>query len=233
VYERTAAVVHPERSVRAHLSRAATAGASVHTGEPMLDWSPANDAVAVRTRCATYLADHLVLTTGAWQPECLHLRLPLVVERQVVAVYNVPALPRPSPTIACASPEQEQFYGLPEGDAYKVAIHHGGATGTAGTISRTVTDDDLRTLAREVAYRLPGFPIMPAAAYVCLYTNTPDRQFIVGRHPDEPRTVLAAGDSGRGFKFAPFIGEALADLVGDTPREDLAIFSPQRFTLPP
>jgi hypothetical protein len=39
--------------------------------------------------------------------------------------------------------------------------------------------------------------------------------------------------SGRGFKFAPFIGEALADLVEGTPREDLAIFSPQRFTPAP
>jgi sarcosine oxidase len=229
VYEPTAAVLHPERAVRAHLSRAEAAGARVRTGEPMLDWGSATGAVAVRTPRATYLAGHLVLTAGAWQPECLHLNVPLTVERQVVAVYDVPQRPRPSPTIACVSPEQEQFYGLPEGDAYKVAIHHGGAAGTADTISRTVTGDDLRTLARHVAHRLPGFPATPSAAYVCTYTNTPDRQFIVGRHPGEPRAVIAAGDSGRGFKFAPVIGEALADLVEARPREDLAMFSPQRF----
>jgi glycine/D-amino acid oxidase-like deaminating enzyme len=42
---------------------------------------------------------------------------------------------------------------------------------------------------------------------------SPDEHFIVDRHPDHERVVFAAGLSGHGFKFAPALGEALADLA--------------------
>ena len=47
----------------------------------------------------------------------------------------------------------------------------------------------------------------------CLYTVTPDENFIVDRHPEFNNVVFAAGFSGHGFKFAPLIAMALADLV--------------------
>ena len=48
---------------------------------------------------------------------------------------------------------------------------------------------------------------------VCLYTMSPDEHFIVDRHPEHDRVVFAAGLSGHGFKFAPVLGAALADLA--------------------
>ena len=62
---------------------------------------------------------------------------------------------------------------------------------------------------------------MPAAAgptadtRVCLYTMSPDGHFVVDRHPTRPQVVVATGFSGHGFKFAPVIGDALADLALD------------------
>jgi glycine/D-amino acid oxidase-like deaminating enzyme len=62
---------------------------------------------------------------------------------------------------------------------------------------------------------------MPAAngplihAEVCLYTNTPDETFIIDRHPVAAGVAFASACSGHGFKFAPVIGEILADLVLD------------------
>ena len=47
----------------------------------------------------------------------------------------------------------------------------------------------------------------------CLYTMTPDEDFIVDRHPQYSQVVFATGFSGHGFKFAPLIAEALADLA--------------------
>jgi glycine/D-amino acid oxidase-like deaminating enzyme len=47
----------------------------------------------------------------------------------------------------------------------------------------------------------------------CLYTMTPDDDFIVDRHPEFANVVFAAGFSGHGFKFAPLIAVALADLL--------------------
>jgi sarcosine oxidase len=73
----------------------------------------------------------------------------------------------------------------------------------------------------ELAARyLPGLAgPMPAALErvrgikTCLYTMTPDMAFIVDRHPEHPNVWFAAGFSGHGFKFAPAIGAALADLA--------------------
>ena len=50
-------------------------------------------------------------------------------------------------------------------------------------------------------------------ASVCIYTLTPDRHFILDVHPEHPNVALAAGFSGHGFKFAPVVGEILADLA--------------------
>ena len=47
----------------------------------------------------------------------------------------------------------------------------------------------------------------------CFYTMTPDEHFLIDRHPEFPNLIFAAGFSGHGFKFAPAIGEALAELA--------------------
>jgi glycine/D-amino acid oxidase-like deaminating enzyme len=59
---------------------------------------------------------------------------------------------------------------------------------------------------------------------------SPDSDFVVGAHPEHPNVAIAAGFSGHGFKFAPVIGEALADLAVDG-RTALPIgfLSPTRF----
>jgi sarcosine oxidase len=65
---------------------------------------------------------------------------------------------------------------------------------------------------------------------VCLYTNTPDGHFIIDRHPNSPRVLIASPCSGHGFKFASAIGEALADLALDRPpRVSLHRFRWSRF----
>ena len=66
---------------------------------------------------------------------------------------------------------------------------------------------------------------------VCLYTNTPDQDFVIGPHPASARVTIASPCSGHGFKFASAVGEVLADLV-TTGRSsfDLSPFNPRRFT---
>ena len=68
------------------------------------------------------------------------------------------------------------------------------------------------------------------SAQTCLYTVTPDRDFIIDRLPDAPNIIVASPCSGHGFKFAPVIGEILADLAleGGTPH-DISRFRLSRF----
>ena len=63
-----------------------------------------------------------------------------------------------------------------------------------------------------------------------MYTNTPDEDFVIDLHPDDPRIVVISACSGHGFKFAPVIGDIAADLVSDghTSR-DISHFSLERF----
>jgi sarcosine oxidase len=67
----------------------------------------------------------------------------------------------------------------------------------------------------------------------CLYTNSPDKEFVVGHHPaGDGRVLVATGFFGEGFKFAPLIGEMVADLVTNAPEAVPGIrerFAPGRF----
>ena len=67
-------------------------------------------------------------------------------------------------------------------------------------------------------------------AKTCLYTVTPDGDFIIDRMPGTPNIIVASPCSGHGFKFAPVIGEILADLAtAGTTRHDTSRFQIGRF----
>ena len=68
----------------------------------------------------------------------------------------------------------------------------------------------------------------------CLFTNSPDRHFILDRHPAHPEVAVAAGFSGHGYKFCSVVGEIMADLVqGDRARHDIEFFRLRRFAATP
>ncbi|MFD5228779.1 N-methyl-L-tryptophan oxidase [Streptomyces qaidamensis] len=222
--------LHPERAIVAHTDLARRRGADIVVSQGMKDWEQTGDRVVVTTDSGTFTADRLVLTLGSWAPHHLKLDLPLVVERQVFAVYDVRDVPGPLTMVSLPSTHCEAFYGVPEqDDTFKLALHHGGLTGPTDELPTTVADEEKELLKSYVADRLPHFPEEPLQVTTCKYTNTPDRHFVLTRHPEAPAVVVGAGCSGRGFKFATFIGEALADLATGVERPDLHHFSPGRF----
>jgi sarcosine oxidase len=81
-----------------------------------------------------------------------------------------------------------------------------------------------------VAPHLPGLGPRAVKSVSCLYTATPDFHFVVDRHPDMPKVIVASPCSGHGFKHSAALGEALAALAtGGTPRVDLSPFGFSRF----
>ena len=65
----------------------------------------------------------------------------------------------------------------------------------------------------------------------CMYTMTPDEDFIIDLHPTHKNIAIAAGFSGHGFKFASAVGEALSQLLVNGSAElDLTPFAINRFT---
>ena len=80
-------------------------------------------------------------------------------------------------------------------------------------VERGLRADDEQDVRHFLAKHLPDANGPLQGHKVCLYTLTPDEHFIIDIHPHYPQVILAAGFSGHGFKFAPVVGEILADLA--------------------
>jgi sarcosine oxidase len=236
VLEVRAGVLMPEDAIAALLGEAARIGAELRFDEPVLSWAPDGDGVRVTSGAGTIRARRLVLSAGAWmEPALMRHSLPLAVTRQVMFWVRPGDRerfhPDRFPVWLWETAEGPVWYGFPDlGDGPKIARHHGGQPTTAGEVERDVGPGESAAALEFIGRAIPplGGPVTDAR--VCLYTNTPDEDFVLDRHPDCPAVLIASPCSGHGFKFAPTIGELLADLVmNQTPRFDLSPFRADRF----
>lgn len=187
--------------------------------------------IEVATSSGVFEAEKLIVATGAWTNEILGqlgLSLPLTVTQEQVNYYAAEHLSQfmPGRFPAWIWLDDPCFYGLPVHGApgVKVGQDVGGREVTTGT--RTF-EPDLGTLRRVSQFVKRVLPDLGPHLFSkpCLYTMTPDRDFIVDTVPDHPDIVLAA-DAAHGFKFAAVIGEVVADLAtGATPAFDLKPFA--------
>jgi sarcosine oxidase len=228
----------PERCVAAHARAAAGQGAEIRTGERVLGWGEQGDAIVVRTERETVAADRLVLTAGAWSQEVARLPAGLVGASRQSLVWFAPLRPE------LFAPERfpvfnleidgEHVYGFPVFGVPGVKI------GRYDRDTATVADPDHMARAVEPSDEARLRPLLerylPDAAgpvldvRICPFDPSPDEDFILDVHPETERAVVAAGFSGRGFKFCSVIGEILADLAleGET-RHDIGRLSLGRF----
>lgn len=212
--------VEAEAGIRAHLRLAVAAGADMRTGERVASIEQIGEGVRVRTERSTYEAGHAIVTAGPWTASLIpDLGVPLQVTRQVL-LWVRPAQPELFRTgwfpVFMIESEHGIHYGFPlHGDGLlKIAKHH-----HAREIVEPESCDRIVSAADEATITDPLFRMLPAAAgpvvaaKTCLYTMTPDGDFLIDRLPGSERIVVASPCSGHGFKFAPVIGRALADLA--------------------
>ena len=95
------------------------------------------------------------------------------------------------------------------GDDRKVAEHDGGVPTTAAA-PHAVDPSSRQRVVDYVQRWLPGLDPAPRNEATCLYTETPSEDFVLDRVGD---LVVCSPCSGHGAKFAPLIGELVADLV--------------------
>ena len=242
LYEAEAGVLRPEDAVAAHLRLAAEAGAALRFEEPILGWDAdsSGDGVTVTTGQGVERAGRLVVCPGAWAPELLAgLGVPLVVERQLQFWFQPSGeqeafLPGRYPVWVWDGGGDGQPYSLPAIDGLeggvKAAWFRHGKPCTADTLDRTVSAVEVGEMAETLRARVPLLPGRFLRAVACMYTNTPDQHFVVTLHPAHPQVAVACGFSGHGFKFAPVIGEILADLaITGTTAHPIGLFDPRRF----
>lgn len=222
VLEQRAGLLHVEACVAAHLVGAEAHGAQLRTNEEVVGWERVSGGVEVRTNRETYSAGHVVFAAGAWMRRFFP-QLPLQIERQVM-LWFAPAFSPASVTpehcpVFLFETADGTYYGVPDlGSGVKAARHRGGAVvqgGDAAGAGVGVSEEDVSPVRRFLRSHLPAAAGTLERSSVCRYTNTPDKKFLIDRHPEWEEVTVVSACSGHGFKFASAIGEATADLVAN------------------
>ena len=236
IWEPRAGVLDPEAAIDAQLSVARSARAELRFGEKVTKWRATPDGVEVTTHTGTYAAAKLVIAAGAWLSDLVpELALPLTVERNAVYWFDPVSAgdftPDRLPIFIHEYAPDRTWYGFANfGDGVKVALHHQGEMTTAQTVRRAVSHEEIEGIRGLLRTYLPGADGALRNTSVCVYTNTPDHDFILDAHPEHPSVTIASPCSGHGFKFSIVIGELIADeLMGERRRFDLAPFRLARF----
>jgi sarcosine oxidase len=222
IQEHEAGFLFVEECVTAYIGAARNLGTEIHSRETVLEWTAAADQVEVRTAAGRYAAARLILTAGPWAAQLLaDLGRPLRVMRQVMQWFGTRddrLFHRDRFPIYLAQVPEGYFYGLPVIDelGHKVARHYGAPELTSpDEIDHQPKPVDEVSVRQFLNRYLPDVDGPVRQAQVCTYTLTPDRHFILDLHPTHKNVAIAAGFSGHGFKFAPVVGEIMADLVVD------------------
>lgn len=237
-YEAQAGFLLSEAGIVSHIEVARRHGAVIQTGEEVTGWAADGDGVRVETTQGTYRAGKLIVTTGPWAHELLaDLSFPLEVVRTVNGYFE-PSSARwraegGAPDFLLTVPEG-LFYGIPAVDGVGLKIGRNRIKGvehtTARTIRRTIDDSEIDVLREVLDRYMPGASGPEIKRLTCMCTYTPDDDFIVDRHPAHEQVLFGCGFSGRGYKFAPTMGEVLAELATEgATRHDISALSAGRF----
>lgn len=235
VYEESAGVLFAEECVEALAGLAVDEGCQMRFGEEVKGWKSGVDGVRIETSTGTLTAETVVLCAGAWNGALLRGLVPLQCERQVPlwfssggqAIFDAAKMP----VFIIEEDRGVFYYGIPDvGHGVKVARTHGGEVGDPDSVRREVTDRDIDPVREFISHRLKRLYSTPIASTTCIYSNTPDLNFAVGRHPEEHGTIVVSACSGHGFKFASVLGEVVADIAeGKRPGFDISFLSADRF----
>jgi sarcosine oxidase len=232
-----AGFVRPEAAIAAMIERVVALGGEIRRETVVTAVNSHPDGVGVETAAASSENfDAVVIATGPWMHSLVPW-LPLTVERQVLAWLEIEKGaswlgPGQFPIFIRQTNELGDIYGVPtlDGVSVKIARHHAGDSTDPDHVQRDVADAELVPLRTFAATYLRGVTGRVTRTAVCMYTNTPDGDFVIDLHPEDPRVVLISACSGHGFKFAPVIGDIAADLAcARRTSRDISHFTATRF----
>ena len=244
LYDPGAGMIRPDRAIEAQLRLAEEAGAELRFNERAINWGPApgggGSGLEVETDAGTLRTESLVIAAGAWTGRFVpDLQLPLEVERLPVLWFEPTIDPAELSSgrlpVWLLDTDGGTFYGFPYDPAVglKVSRHHSGEPCDPDSVDRSLYPADVERIRAFSRRNMPAADGPFRASTVCLYTNTPDFNFVIDVHPRVPGVAYASACSGHGFKFAPIVGEILADLAttGSTAL-DIDQFRASRFISP-
>ena len=165
-------------------------------------------------------ADFVVMAVGAWTPYLLPFTKEFFRATGQPVFHLKPSepelfAPERFPVFG-ADITTTGYYGFPTNrdGVVKIANHGPGREMSPDSPARGVTAEDETHLREFLASTFPSLADAPILyTRMCMYCDTHDGHFWIARDPEREGLVVAAGDSGHGFKFAPVLGEIIADAV--------------------
>ena len=242
LFQADAGIADPDRGNTAHLRMARAAGATLLEHARVVDIRDHGGELEFRTDDGrAFTAGSVVVATDAWTNEVLAplgLQIPLSITREQVTWFEPldPVAFQPERFPIWIWLDQPSFYGFPtyRGGGPKVGEDVGGRPTTAAGRTFMTDPDCLARVERFMATRMAGAVGRPIATKTCLYTLTPDRDFVLDRVPGHPGVILALG-AAHAYKFAALFGTILAGLALDperrAPAAELALFAADRPSL--
>lgn len=222
-FEEEAGFLKPERCISVQLEQARQHGASIRTNERMVAFDATKAGITVRTEQGVYRTRKLILTTGSWITESLRhtpYQDVLTVYRQVLYWFDI------SGDYTRYTPDKLPVFILSERDLYgfpavggptgglKIATETYAQATSPQRVDRTVSEAETRRMYEQhIAPNIVGIGPTCVKSVVCLYTMTPNGDFIIDQHPDHPDVLLASACSGHGFKHSAAVGQILAELA--------------------
>ncbi len=175
-------------------------------------------------------ADAVIMATGAWTPHLLPFTKKFLRSTAHPVFHLRPKqpnffLPERFPFFG-ADISTTGYYGFPLNQGVvKIANHGPGREMSPDSPERVVTREDENDLRKFLRSTIPGLAEAPIVyTRVCMYCDTNDGDFWIAPDPDRPNLTIATGDCGHGFKFAPVLGELIADVVEGKPNPLLQKF---------
>jgi len=222
LYQADAGIADPNRANAAHQRLARAHGATLLEHSPVTRLRDVSGEIDVRLADGTtHRAGHVVLAADAWTNDLLQSfdrHLPLTILESQVTYF---AAPDPAAFAPDRFPiwiwmDDPSFYGFPTyGEAGpKAAEDVGGDEATPATRTFTRNEASFARLTEFLARHLPGHLGPEIVTKTCLYTLTPDRDFVLDRLPDQPNILVALG-AAHAFKFASVLGRIVSELVVD------------------
>ena len=228
-FEPDAGIVRPEASVHAAIRIARAQGAELLTTTRVHRIDEDANGVSVRTAQGIEHANALIVCAGAWTARLLPELAPLLRVTRQVQAWVTPRAGTDATSMPCwlldRGPGQPAVYGLapdPQAAAVdpaspsrlpKVALHGSDDPVDPDVGAAPPDDRDRARVHRAYSSIAPGLAGHVAAAATCLYTMSPDGNFLLGTRRGAQRTHFAAGLSGHGFKLSPALADALCDLA--------------------
>lgn len=227
LFESEAGFIRPEFAIQNFLKEAERAGAQLNLNEKVLRWVCDTNGVMVTTDKQTYQAEKIILCGGSWMQTLVpSLRNHLKVTRQTLAWIS-PKTPElfslgNFPCWFIEDPELGMYYGFPilpfekfgGPIGLKIASHRPGEVVDPDHVERITPRSEGEAIKTILSKYFHGAGTEIISFKTCLYTYSPDENFIIDILPDtHSRVVVASGFSGHGFKFVPLVGEVLSDLA--------------------